>query len=221
LGTLTLELARQPDRPPRQITLAVTATQVTFHGARRPGGKLPPVEVRAVYAKESSPPQDDEPVEWWLLTSLPVTDFLRACTVVHWYRCRWAIELFFRVLKQGCQIEQWRVQTDQRLLNALALYMIVAWRIHNITMAGRAYPAISCEVVFEPREWHTLYMMQHHCHPPPTPPPLREMVRSLAQLGGFLARTRDGEPGIQVIWQGYQRLHEFIYAIETYRTVNA
>jgi hypothetical protein len=63
--------------------------------------------------------------------------------------------------------------------------------------------------------------MQHHGHPPPTPPPLREMVRSLAQLGGFFARTRDGEPGIQAIWQGYQRLRDFIYAIELYQTVNA
>ena len=51
--------------------------------------------------------------------------------------------------------------------------------------------------------------------------PRRELVRSLAQLGGFLARTRDGAPGIQASWQGDQRLHDFLYAIETYRTVNA
>jgi len=101
------------------------------------------------------------------------------------------------------------------------MYVSVAWRIHTITMAGRAYPAVSCEIVFEPREWPTLYTMQHHGHPPPTPPPRRAMVRSLAQLGGFFARMRDGEPGIKAIWQGYQRLHDFIYAIETSRTVNA
>src|SRR5215475_1306421 len=134
--------------------------------------------------------------------------------------CDYNIELFFRVLKQGCTIEQLRVQTDQRLLNALAIYLIVAWRIHNITMAGRAYPEVSCEVVFEPREWHTLYTMQQRCHPPPTPPPLREMVWSLAQLGGFLARKGDGAPGLKTIWQGYQRLHEFIYAVDTYQVVN-
>jgi hypothetical protein len=131
------------------------------------------------------------------------------------------MELFFRVLKQGCQIAQLRVQREQRLLNALAIYVIVAWRIHNITMAGRAYPEVSCEVVFEPQEWYTLYTMPHPCHPPPTPPPLREMVRNLAQFGGFFARQGDGEPGLKAIWQGYQRLHDFIYAIDTYRTVNA
>ena len=99
--------------------------------------------------------------------------------------CDYNIELFFRVRKQGCTIEQVRVQTDQRLRNALAIYLIVAGRIHTITMAGRAYPEVSCEVVFESQEWSTLSTMQHHCHPPPIPPPLRAMVRSLAQLGGF------------------------------------
>jgi hypothetical protein len=219
-GSITVELTRQPDRPPRQVTLKVAVKQVTFHGARRPGGRLPPVELVAVYAKEPRPPSGEKPIKWLLLTSLPVADFPSACTVVQWYRCRWEIELFFRVLKQGCQIEQLRLQTDQRLLNALALYLIVAWRIHSITMAGRTYPDVSCEVVFEPREWHTIYTMQHHRHPPQAPPSLRDMVRGLAQLGGFLARKGDGEPGIQAIWQGYQRLHEFIYALETHRTVN-
>jgi hypothetical protein len=99
--------------------------------------------------------------------------------------------------------------------------VIVAWRLPNITMAGRASPEVSGEIVFEPQEWCTLYTRPHHCHPPPTPPPRREMVRSLAQLGGFFARPRDGEPGIKAIWQGYQRLHACISAIATYRTVNA
>ena len=93
LGTLTIELARQPERPPRLATLAVTAKPVTFYGARRPGGKLPPVTVSAVYAQEPSPPPGEAPVEWWLRTSLPVTDVPRACLVVQWYRCRWAIEI--------------------------------------------------------------------------------------------------------------------------------
>ena len=88
-------------------------------------------------------------------------------------------------------------------------------------MIGRAYPEPSGEVVFEPREWQTLYPMQCHSAPPPQPPPLRTMVRALAQLGGFLARTREGEPGIQSIWQGYHRLHEFLYALEMHRAVKA
>lgn len=99
--------------------------------------------------------------------------------------------------------------------------MLVAWPIHHITRAGRADPEVSCAVGFAPQAWYTLSTMPHHGHPPPTPPSRRAMVRRLAQLGGFCARQGDGEPGINAIWQGYQRRHEFIYAIDTYRTVNA
>jgi hypothetical protein len=221
LGKITFKLSRQADRPARRVTLSIKALPVTFHGARRLGGRLPPVQLWAVYAKELKPPKGEAPLEWLLLTSVPVAGFAAACTVVQWYRARWEIELFFRVLKQGCQIERLRLETDQRLLNAIAIYLIIAWRIHTITMMGRAYPDASCEVVFEPCEWQTIYMMQFHSRPPAQPPPLREMVRALAQLGGFLARTGDGEPGIKSIWQGYQRLHEFIYAVETHLAVNA
>jgi hypothetical protein len=149
-----------------------------------------------------------------------MADFAGACLVMQWYRARWEIELFFRVLKQGRQIERLRLATDHRLLNALATYLIIAWRIHTITMLGRAYLEAPCEVAFEPREWQTIYTMHYHNRPPAQPPPLRAMVWALAQLGGFLARTGDGEPGIKSIWQGYQRLHEFIYAVETHLAVN-
>jgi hypothetical protein len=98
LGTLTIELTRQP----------VTAKPVTFHGARRPGGKLPPVTVSAVYAQESSPPHGEEPIEWLRLTSLPVTDFSRACTVVQWYRCRWEMEGRISGLKRRHRLDRCR-----------------------------------------------------------------------------------------------------------------
>jgi hypothetical protein len=221
LGSLTVAVARQRDRGPRQATLAVATRRVTFTGARRRGGRLPPVEVTVLYAKEGRPPKGEEAVEWLLLTSLPVEDFPSACTLVRWYGCRWEIELFFRVLKQGCQIEHLRLQTKPRLVNAIAIYLIIAWRIHTITMLSRAYPEVSCEVVFEPQEWQTIYTMQYRRRPPQKPPPLREIVRCLARLGGFLARTGDGEPGVQTLWQGYQRLQDFLYALETQRAVNA
>jgi IS4 transposase len=73
-----------------------------------------------------------------LLTSVPGNDFAEACLVRQWYRARWASELFFRVLKQGGQIERLRLETTPRLLNALARYLIMARRIHTITRRGRA-----------------------------------------------------------------------------------
>jgi hypothetical protein len=104
-GRLPVDLTRQPDRPPRPVTLSVVLRRVTFQGARRPGGRLPPVEVVAVYAKACRPPSGEEPMAWRWLTSLPVADCPSAWTVVQWYSGRWEIELFLRVLTQGCQIE--------------------------------------------------------------------------------------------------------------------
>jgi Transposase DNA-binding len=105
-GRITVELTRQPDRQPRPVTLRVVVKRVTFHGARRPGGRRPPVEVVAVYAKECRPPSSEEPIAWLLLTSLPVVDCPRACLGRQWYQCRWEIELFCRVLTHGGQIER-------------------------------------------------------------------------------------------------------------------
>jgi hypothetical protein len=113
------------------------------------------------------------------------------------------------------------VQTDPRWRNALALELRAAWRLHTITMAGRAYPEVPGDGAFAPQAGHTMYPMPSHGRPPQASPALRAMGRGLAQLGGFCARTGDGEPGIQAIWQGDQRLHEGIYALETQRRVDA
>jgi hypothetical protein len=104
-GPLPVELTRQPDRPPRPVTLRVAVKRVPCNGARRPGGRLPPVEVVAVYAKECRPPSGEESVAGRLRTSLPVAEFPRACTVVQWSRWRWERARFCRVLKQGGQLE--------------------------------------------------------------------------------------------------------------------
>jgi hypothetical protein len=78
---------------------------VMCSGARRPGGKLPPGEVVAVYAKARRPPGGEEPLEWRWLTRRPGAEFPRACLVLHWYPCRWEIALVFRGLTPGGQIE--------------------------------------------------------------------------------------------------------------------
>lgn len=217
LGRLAFDLPAGPGRKARRVKLMVKAKPVTFNRARRPGGMLPPATVWGVYVKEIRAPKGESPIEWMLLSSVEAEDFEQAKTLVDWYRCRWEIELFFRILKQGCRIEQLRLETDQRLLNGIAVYLIIAWRIHALTMASRSYPELPCETFFERRECQTIYLMQNRKPPPKKPPALRTMTRYLAQLGGFLARKHDGEPGTKTIWQGYQRLNDYMNAIELSR----
>jgi hypothetical protein len=103
----------------------------------------------AILAREEAPPEGREPVEWMLLTSLPVADFAGAQEKLRWYAGRWGIEVFHRVLKSGCQIEQRQLAGADRLEACLAIDMVVAWRIFHLTKLGRETPDVPCTVYFE------------------------------------------------------------------------
>lgn len=212
LGTLQITTPRRTNKPSRKATLSIKAQEVTLIGRR--GKAKQPVTLYAVQAKEMHPPKNTKGIEWMLLTSLVVDNLSAAQTIIGWYGCRWEIELYFNVLKQGCQVEKLRLETAKRLENAIGIYLIVAWRIHNITILSRVYAEESCEIVYEKKEWQTIYMMSKKKKPPKKPPGLQEVTRMLAQLGGFLARKSDGEPGAKTIWIGYEKLIHYIEAVE-------
>lgn len=214
LGCMKLEVPARVAGTMRTARVALKAQAVTFNRARRLGGCLPEVEVYAVYVQERRAPKAEEPLEWMLLTSLPVEDLAGAQTILGWYRCRWEIELYFRVLKHGCRVEALRLETADRLERCLAVYLIVAWRIHCVTMLSRSHPDTACTAVFSDPEWQTIYRLHTHKRPPPRAPSLRAITRQLAQLGGFLARKGDGEPGVETIWRGFMVLQQALLTLE-------
>lgn len=217
LGTYTLELARTPTRQARCAEIEVRAQPVSFCGPCHRKKTLPAVDMYAVYAREIAPPKDEAAVEWMLLTSLVTDTFATAQTVVAWYKARWEIELYFRTLKSGCQVEALRLETDTRLENALAIYLMIAWHLHNTTMLARETPNENCERLFKREEWRMIYALMRKPLPS-EPPPLRDCVRTLAQVGGFLARKGDGEPGMKTVWRGYVRL---LQALDTVDALSA
>lgn len=213
LGHYALEVPAREKQPARTATLTVYARPVTFVGRR--GTNKRPVELHAVYVKEKHPPKGVDRIEWMLLTNLHVDDFGNAETVIEWYRARWEIEIFFKVLKNGSQVEQLRLETQQRMMNAIAVYLLISWRLHTITMMARECPDLPASAVFSDTEWKTIVLMRDKKKPPKKVPPLYEMTRKLAMLGGFIGRKGDKEPGVKTIWVGYQRLMQSIEAIQT------
>jgi hypothetical protein len=198
---------RQP-RKSRQATVAVRAVTVSLRAPERAAGQLADATVNAVLVTEVNPPEDDVPVEWLLLTSLPIDTLEQVRLVVQYYSTRWMVELFFRVLKSGCRVEDRRFEAMERLLPCLAVYLIVAWRVLYLCRLGRSCPEISCEAVFEPAEWKSVYVVVRRESPPTEAPKLQEMIRLVAQLGGYVNRKREDEPGPQTLWLGLQRLHD-------------
>lgn len=198
---------RQP-RKSREAEVEVRAARVRLRPPPRADRKLPEVEVNAVLVREGKPPQGEEPVEWMLLTGLPVDEVEQVRQVIQYYCVRWMIEIFFRVLKSGCRVEERRFEHIDRLLACVAVYLIVAWRTLYVCRLGRGCPDLSCEAVFDPAEWKSVWKVIHRTTPPGTPPRLGDMVRWVAQLGGYVHRPRS-DPGPQTIWIGIQRMHDF------------
>jgi hypothetical protein len=201
----------------RVVHQQIKVLRLTLPAPRRPDRKLPDVEVTALLATEPHPPAGEQPVEWLLLTNLPVDTPAQALEKLSWYLCRWQIEVFFRILKSGCRIEKLQLEKIERLEPALAFYMIIAWRVLFLTMLGRECPEMPCDVVFDTAEWHAVYIVSERKAPPETPPTLDSMVRRIASLGGFLNRKSDGVPGPQTLWIGLQRAADFVMAMAAQR----
>lgn len=201
---------RQP-RDSRTALVEVRACTVTLRAPHRPDRKLPDVTVNVVQVKEVDPPTGEEPIEWLLLTSLPIATQGEILRVIQTYCLRWMIELFFRVLKQGCRVEERLFQTMDRVNRFLAVALIVAWRTLYVTRLGREFPDLGCEAIFEASEWKAVYQVTQKKTPPKSPPKLQAMVRMVAQLGGYVNRPRSDEPGAETIWKGLQRMHDMAH----------
>lgn len=218
-GTYQLTLQRTKYRCAREATFELRFKEVTFTQGRRKGGNLRPVSVYAVFAKEINPPEDEKAITWMLLTSLPVETLDQAQTIVGWYRARWEIEIYFRVLKSGCKVEELRLESDERIEKAFAIYMIIAWRLHNMTMLAREKPDVPCNEVFDKKEWQLIYTLQKK-EKPSGVPTINELVRLLAMRGGFLGRKGDGEPGAETIWRGYVKILNYLEIVAELHAMN-
>ncbi len=217
LTEVTFKRPAASARPARPVTQQLKAVRVTLKAPARPDRTLPEVSVTALLASEINPPPGEAPLRWLLLTNLPVENAEQALEKLSWYLCRWQVEVYFKILKSGCKIEQLQLETRDRLEPALAFYMIIAWRVLFLTHLGRDCPELPCDAVFAEEEWQAVYLVTQRQPPPTEPPSLDTMVRMVAGLGGFLNRKGDGFPGPQTMWIGLQRTADFVLALQAQR----
>ena len=211
-----LALPATGKRPARTAKLEIRTCALTLHSPVNGSGRgLEPIALWGVWAYEPNPPAGVDPLDWKLLTSVPVRSAEDALERLDWYAARWGIEQWHKVLKSGCRIEQRQLESFDRLSRLLTVYAVIAWRILYATMLARLVPDMACTAILNEDEWQTLYCRIHYCPTPPaTAPPLRQAVRWIASLGGFMGRASDGEPGTQTLWKGFQ---ELIPMTEMYR----
>jgi hypothetical protein len=205
LGEIEFTLGTRPGCRPRVVRQALRCCRVVVH---QDADGSNPIEMSCVLAEEIGAPAGHKPVCWRLLSNRAVATLQQAQELIEWYRARWEIETFFHVLKTGCRVEALQLAGLPKIERALALFMVVSWRIARLMRLGRTCPELPASLMFDADEINAAYVLTQKPRPP-KPPTLNDVVRHVAMLGGFLARNGDGEPGVKTIWIGLQRVTDF------------
>jgi hypothetical protein len=167
-----------------------------------------------IHAVEENPPPGREPIDWKLVTNLPVGDLSAAVEKLGWYALRWKAEVFHKVIKSGCRAEEARLETAERLAKFLALIAVVSWRISFVTMSARAKPDSAPDSVLTAAEITALNRIDaSRTRPRLKTPTLAAYLMQIAMMGGYLARKNDPPPGNMVVWRGMTRLHDISFGI--------
>jgi hypothetical protein len=216
-GQLAITLGRQsarvkagkqkqrPARAERSAQVSLRYEPIALSNPARGHKHHPPVNVWVVHVREEQPPHGAKALEWFLLSTLPIDSPEQAEQMLRWYCLRWRIEDWHRVLKTGCRVERLGHDSAERLERAIAIRLVIAWRIMLMTLLGRETPELPAELMFSDIELTVLGAFARS-RALPAPTNLGEAVRMVARLGGYLARTRDPPPGHQLMWYGYATL---------------
>ncbi len=209
---IAVEIPGGNGRKPRTAILSIRFCPVTVKAPLLKKEQAP-VSLWAVEALEENAPSGVSALCWKLLTTVAVATAKDAIERVQWYKQRWLIELFHKILKSGCKIEARQLQTAERLKKCAAIDLVVAWRILYLTTLSRYTPNAPSSGFLAEHEWKALYCYIHRTNQPPAKAPdLRQAVRWIAQLGGFLGRKGDGDPGPITLWRGIRRLEDIAAA---------
>ena len=172
---------------------------------RDPAGKQGLLRLQLVHVWERAAPAGVEALEWFLLTTLEVASQADAERVLQWYRLRWRIEDWHKILKSGCKVQRLGHRTAQRIQRAVTIKAVIAWRLAAMTLLGRETPELEAEVFFTQLQ---IRVLRHFAarRGLAAPGNLGLALRTMAILGGYLYRKNAPPPGYQTIWEGWSRL---------------
>lgn len=145
----------KPARPARHAELVLRHTTQQLPPPHHHPDKAP-IDLQVIHGLEENPPQGTEPIEWFLLTTIKIGSATDIEKCLRWYTLRWRIEDLHRVLKSGCNIDKLAHETAERLRRAIAINLVIAWRIMLMTLLGRETPELAAEILFSDVELQTM-----------------------------------------------------------------
>ena len=212
VGSYEVEVAATHQRPGRTATVQFALVALRLVPPKQPRGEhsQEPLPVWIVGVWESHPPPGVEPLEWFLLTNLPVAKAATARQVIGWYECRWIVEEYHKTQKTGCDIESMQFTHQSRWEPMVALQSVVALTLPNLRDASRrpdAKTTPASEVVAQ--EYVNVLSTWRHGEARPDWT-VHDFFLALARLGGHQNRRRDKPPGWIVLWRGWTALELLI-----------
>jgi len=209
---------RNQARSARDTKLTIRALTVTLKGPARPGGGcLPNSTINIVEALETDPPESEAPIHWVLYTTLEVTTDLQIRAVIDGYGKRWNVELYFMTLKSGLKIEDMKYKSLPRYLKAFAMLAVVAWRVEYLKKAARIDPDAPCSKYFSESQWVAIEIFNTQKPVDKSKPPtMKQFIKRIAMLGGFINKKSQGSPGSKTLWRGMARFETIVQAFEAW-----
>lgn len=181
-------------KPARDATVVLAWARVTLPApaqAPPPLSSHPPLVVWVLRVWEPAPPPDVEPVEWILLSSLPIATIPEAYRTVDWYTCRWLCEDYHQCLKTGCRLEATQLDDAADIGRLLGFATPIAVRLLQLRQTARQTPDLPAIAVIDPAMVETLARRQHLTVAALS---IADFWRAVACLGGHQGRRRDGPP---------------------------
>lgn len=196
-----LSLRAEHQRPAREALLQLSWEPVLIqppqHGASWEGKELAAWVIRVW---EPEPPEGQKPLEWLLVTTVPLSTTEQAWERVNWYRWRWLDEDFHHALKTGCQIEGRQMRSVEALLRLLGILTPMALRLLLLREMAQTAPDTEASQVLSPQVLQVVAALSKH---PTSHLSARDLWRVIASLGGYFNRNGDGPPGWKTLWRGW------------------
>lgn len=221
-GKIRINVPKKENQSKRIATCNVKIGKIKVLPPRSYKGKktTSSLDLYVIHVIEDAEPAGSDKIEWMLYTNIPILNYADAIEKIKWYCLRWRIEVYFKLIKSGFNVERCRLETAERLIRYLAVISIVAWRVFWLTLVSRTTNNTTVSDILTDDEWKILYMkFNPERKIPKNPPSVKEITIWISQLGGFLARNGDGNPGITHIWRGLGKLADMVLGMRLYGNI--
>lgn len=206
-GTDTVSIPARGGRAGREALVQLASARVWIPAPTQTKNRAqqPVIAAWVIRVWEPNPPKGAEALEWILVSSVASETLDQLKERRDWYACRWMVEVYHDIEKNGCGLEDRRFETGARMMACLAILAVVAVRVFQLRTALDHQPESKAESVASREEVQVLGEALGVAVKT-----VRDFVRGVARLGGFLGRKHDGDPGVETLWRGYHRLQDFI-----------